>query len=128
MTWLMSFAGPCDCHPLPEFLDTELLESRFVRLWLWVSSTGLWDELGQDVAVDELAISGDLQRDIARWAADYDDVGNGMLPMIDHLAEAHPAFPLDWFNRRGELLKARLEAELGDEWVVEHRRLWRKSS
>lgn len=124
------FTAPCACR-LPNYWHEDLgpIEGDidlYVCLFLWTNGDGLWDTGGSPIDARDLPISKNLMRDIARWEADYDLIGENMVPnQGDAVWEANEKFPTDWFNRRSTALQQRLEKELGTEWTVEQRLLKR---
>jgi hypothetical protein len=120
----------CDCRRIAwETPDMDIWNEGnpdpcYVRIMLENSGCALWDASGCGNVSDSLPLPHDLMDDLERWITDYEDVGY-FFGAVEYLYEANPAFPMEWFNRRGEALAQRLRDHLPSGWRVVHQPLRR---
>jgi hypothetical protein len=123
------------CHCRPEKWEDDYIydwsegnpDPCFVKIMLEYSSCELWNSAGEGSSANSLPLPRDLMDDLFRWCTDYEDIGD-FFGSVDYLYECNPAFPVEWFNRRGEALAQRLRDHLPNNWRVVHHPLRRDYS
>ena len=88
---------------------------KYLKLMADYCSSGLWDECGSNLEMDDLPIHFWLKRMINDWQAEYDCLAFS----TDESVPFGPNFDIESFSKRGYALAVKLKQNLPD-WEIEY--------